>query len=140
MNSIRLIASLLALAAAFAPMTVLASSYALCIRETPARIAARTDPQAGPTYWAEFAAFGDQLKAAGILRSGSAFDTRAPSKTVKPGQPSGATALARPGADTFGGYFVIEVNSEAESLAWAARVPNTGGSVDVHLLLPMMAK
>jgi hypothetical protein len=117
-----------------------AASYALCIHESPAQIAARTDPQTGPAYWASFAAFADQLAAAGVMCGGSAFDTASPAKVLKSGDSVTAATMETSAAATFGGYFIIEVPTEADALVWAARVPNPGGHVTVRALLPMMAK
>jgi hypothetical protein len=140
MTSLRLLPGLLVLAALLAALPARAASYALCIHETPAQIAARTDPKTGPAYWASFATFADKLVAAGVMRGGSAFDTAAPAKIIKSGDAVTAATTEPSAAATFGGYFIIEVPTEADALAWAARVPNPGGHVTVRLLLPMMAK
>ncbi len=118
------------------------AEFQLQLFETPAELAKRGDTSAaGQAYWAAFAAYGESLKAAGILRGGAALQAgdEARSLRVRAGKsqvqrPPLAHPPARPG-----GYFVIDVDSLDTALAWAAKSPTaqTGGVVDVRAFYPV---
>jgi hypothetical protein len=138
-SSVARLALSLLLFVGLAAVAARAETFALTIYETPAAIAARTDPKAGPAYWEAFAAFGKTLQDAGVLRGGSAFFTgeRVQTVTIKAGQRTVKPGAHAPSHDELGGYFVIEVANLAEALAWAARAPNaTTGAVEVRPYYP----
>jgi hypothetical protein len=52
--------------------TAAAQPYVLVVRESPSEYAKRERTDAvGASYWTAYAAFGEQLRAAGVLRGGS---------------------------------------------------------------------
>lgn len=124
------------------PLSATAAEYQLQLFETPQELAKRSDPSpAGQAYWAAFAAYGEALKAAGILRGGAALRAGDEARSVRVtasrttvAAPRLAHAPARPG-----GYFVIDVDSLDTALAWAAKSPTaqTGGVVDVRPFYPV---
>lgn len=134
-----LVTALLSLAAA----GVQAAQYQIMIYETPAELAKRTDPgPAGKAYWDRFAAYGEQLKAAGILRGGAALHGANAARTVT--LDGGQVRVAeRPAAShrktELGGYFVIETGQLEDAVAWAAKAPSpaTGGAVEVRPFYPV---
>lgn len=100
----------------------LADPYTIFIYETPDSLALRTDPGAsGQAYWAGFAAYGDLLQAAGVLRGGAPLDVAA----------DGA-------APVLSGYFQIDVATPGAAAALAAQSPSlaTGGSAAAVAHLP----
>lgn len=124
------------------PLAAQAAEYQLQLFETPQELAKRSDPSpAGQAYWGAFAAYGEALKAAGILRGGAALRAgdEARSVRVRGGkvtttQPPVAHPPARPG-----GYFVIDVDSLDTAMAWAAKstTAQSGGVVDVRPFYPV---
>lgn len=112
-----------------------AAQFMLLVYETPAAQRARTDAAASHGYWGAFAAFGDSLQAAGVLRGGMVLREGAEARTVvvrdgATGVRSGAHARA---AEELGGWFVIEVATRDEAVRWAARVPAAlTGAVEVR--------
>lgn len=135
---------LLALAAA-AVLTILpaqAAPYTLFIYESGAQLALRPSADAaGAAYWAAYDAYGKQLEAAGILRGGSALTTGAPVAQVVAGETSRPETTFAVTPLALGGYFQIEVASDEEAIAWAARLPVADGVVEVRAgyLVPGMA-
>jgi hypothetical protein len=75
-------------------------------------------------YWA----LDGEMKEAGVLRAGEALHPIATAKSVR--RDGGAPLVTDgPFAETkeqLGGFYVIEVESEAEALEWAQRVPALG--------------
>jgi hypothetical protein len=100
--------TLMLLALAAAPVAATAAEYTIMIYERPAQIALRESrtPE-GAAYWAAFAAYGEQMTAAGIMRGGAALVTT-------PAQGLGAPS----------GHFLIEAPDLAAAEAWAARAPS----------------
>jgi hypothetical protein len=115
------VAFVIALIGAAAPAS--AEQFALFVYETPADFAARNDPAKAPAYWGGFAALGEEMRAAGIVRGGGPLAEPAQGATisVRDGQTTSASVEA--GAEALSGWFVIEVANRAEAEAWAARVP-----------------
>lgn len=108
------------------PVAAHAADYTITIYETPAELAKRTaQNDAGKAYWAAFADYGQALAKAGVLRGGAALAV-----------PANATA------DTLSGYFIIDVASDADAAAWAAKAPSVahGGRAIARLHLPMAGK
>ena len=75
-------------------------------------------------YWA----LDDELKAAGVHRGGEALHPLATAKSVRR---AGDETFVTDGPfaetkEVLGGFYLIEVGSEAEALEWAARIPALG--------------
>ncbi len=132
--------SLLALAALVvtASLPAQAAPYTLFIYEAPEQLALRpaTD-DAAAAYWAAYDVFGKELAAAGVLRGGSALTTGAPvslvmaAGTETPAAPYASSPLA------LGGYFQIDVPSDADAIAWASKMPAVGGVIEVRVGYPV---
>lgn len=106
-------------AALLLPVVADAAPYTLFVFEAPRELARRADPGPdGTAYWAEYAAFGTRLAAAGVLRGGSA---------IVP-----AAGLAD-GDSPLGGYFTLDTDDRAGAQRWAAEAPASrrGGRVVV---------
>ncbi len=84
---------------------------------------------------ADYAAYTDAMRKAGILVAGDRLqETRASKKVrVRDGK---AVVLDGPFTDTkeqLGGYYLIDVPSLAEAVSWAERCPSAAtGSIDVR--------
>jgi len=117
------------------------TQYTLFVYETKADFAARTDPDKAKAYWGAFAAFGGELKKAGVLAGGQVFEppvTAAATVTVRAGKTETARGTARDGDTQVGGYFVIEVATAEEAAKWAAKCPGAAtGAVEVRLNMDM---
>ena len=125
------------------------TQFMLLVYETPAAQRARTrtaDAAKSRAYWGAFAAFGDSLQAAGVLRGGMVLRDGAEARTVVV---RGGETRVRPGAharaaEELGGFFLIEVATREEAVRWAARVPAAlTGAVEVRPSYPapsMMAR
>lgn len=106
-------------AALLLPAVADAAPFTLFVFEAPRELARRADPGPdGAAYWAEYAAFGQRLAEAGVLRGGSA---------IVP-----AAGLAD-GDAPLGGYFTLEADDRAGAERWAAEAPanRRGGRVVV---------
>lgn len=82
--------------------------------------------------------YGAELESAGVLRGGAELKPAASARCVRfVGDAPGATtegpfAAAR---ESLGGFYLIEVDSMAEALRWAERMPcMQGGAVEVREL------
>ena len=132
----RLIALLIGLAGATA---LRAEAYTIFIYETDADFAARTDEKRGPAYWGTFAAYGEKLKAAGVLRGGAALH---PGKQAQTVQVRGGQRTVKAGAFakapiSLGGYFITDVPNLEAALSWAEQAPNAAtGAVEVRPAFP----
>jgi hypothetical protein len=116
-----------------------AESYTIFIFETDAALASRSDAARGPAYWAAFAAFGNQLKEAGVLRGGSALRASEEARTVvvRDGQTKVTNGAWAKAPLPLGGYFTIDVPTLAEAISWASRAPNfPAGVVEVRPAFP----
>lgn len=113
--------------------------YAILVYETPAEVAAREDPTRAGAYWAAYTSYSQALGAAGIARGGAGLQPAATATTVRLRE-GHRQVQDGPFADTkelLGGFFLIEVASLDEALAWAARCPAaTTGAVEVRPQLP----
>jgi hypothetical protein len=135
-SALRLAAWGLALAAASA---VRAEPYTILIYETAEDFAARTDAKRAPAYWAAFARYGEQLKAAGVRRGGAALQPGGQAHTVqvRAGQRAVTAGAFAKSPLHLGGYFSIDVPSLEAALGWAERAPNAAtGSVEVRPAFP----
>jgi hypothetical protein len=100
-----------------------AEQFALFVYETPADFAARNDPAKAPAYWGGFAALGEEMRAAGIVRGGGPLGEPALGATVSVRDGRTTSTAVAGGAEALSGWFVIDVADRAEAEAWAARVP-----------------
>jgi hypothetical protein len=115
-----------------------AAPYTLFIYETSDQLALRAaDQPATAAYWEAYDVFGKSLAAAGVLRGGSALTTGAPVSQVSAGDPVAATAPYAASALALGGYFQIEVPTEADAIAWARKMPVVDGVIEVRAGYPV---
>jgi hypothetical protein len=132
-------ASLLALALLAMAGKAKAEQFTLLIYETKADIAARTDKDKAPAYWAAYGGYAQALTAAGIPRGGTALPGNTGGKTVRA---SGQTDAPVAASDLeLGGYFIIEVADLTTALEWARKSPGIAtGAVEVkpHFVNPTM--
>ena len=114
--------------------------YAIITYETPAAVAARTDPAKAPAYWAAWNAYAGAIAAAGVMRGGAGLEPTSTATTVRV-RGDRRTVHDGPFAETkelLGGFFIIEVDNLDEALAWAARCPSSAdGSTEVRPVLRM---
>ena len=99
--------------------------YALVIYETADRFADRSDPARQGAYWSGWMAYSQAIAEAGIMRGGAPLQPPDTAATVRTGE--ARRVQDGPFADTkeqLGGFFLIEVASQEEALAWAARAPD----------------
>lgn len=118
------------------------AEYTILVWETPAAIAARTDPAAAEAYWGAFAKYGDELRTAGVLVGGNAVQPGETAATVRlrGGRREVGRGPAGGGTEVLGGYFVIRAPSPEAALEWAARCPAAAtGTVEVRPNVPLMA-
>ncbi len=114
-----------------------AAPFTLFVYESPAEQAKRGDAgPAGKAYWDAYAAFGKEAQAAGIMRGGSVLNPGATARVVagKGGVSEGAFA---PSKLELGGYFIIDVATLDDAVAWARKLPAAAtGAVEVRPALP----
>ncbi|EGF93486.1 YCII-related domain protein [Asticcacaulis biprosthecium C19] len=112
--------------------------YALIISETPEGFADRTNAQAGE-YWGGWTAYSRAIVESGIFAGGAGLE---PPETAARVVFDGASKTVQDGPypdarERLGGFFLVEVDSLDDALAWAKRCPITkGGSVEVRPVLP----
>jgi hypothetical protein len=96
-----------------------AATYALCIYASPSTMARREDPVSGPAYWQEFGRLNEAMKAAGVLRGGSALLAGDRLRTVRQEKGNVQVRLGAhlPSPLVFSGYFVGEVESDEAAVA-----------------------
>jgi hypothetical protein len=89
---------------------------------------------------AAYAAYGEQLRNAGVLKGSNRLRPIATAKTVRLANGK-SQVLDGPYAETkeqLGGYYLLDVADEAAALAWAAKCPGAGhGIVEVRPLWEM---
>ncbi len=95
-------------------------------------------PAEAEAVYAAHKAYGEAMAEAGVLRGGAELQPTATARTVRfaAGQ---ARTLDGPFAETkehLGGFYLIEVESLEEAIAWARRMPGMqgGGAVEVRPL------
>ncbi len=96
--------------------------YVLLIQIDEAAYAA-LDEETGKKLYAEHFAFMDEAKAAGVAIAYSAeLDTAGTARVVRPGGlvTDGPFAEAK---EQLGGFYVLDVPSIDEAVAWAAKIP-----------------
>ncbi len=112
--------------------------YALIIHEQPEEMAKRTSPEHAPAYWDAWYAYSQAVIDADIMRGGAGLETPDKATTVTLAE-GGHEVHDGPFADSkeqLGGFFLIEVDSLDDALAWAAKIPSPGGKVEVRPVLP----
>lgn len=115
-----------------------AAPYTLFIYESSEQLALRTGTDAASAdYWAAYDTFGKDLAAAGVLRGGSALTTGAPVSQVAAGAASDVTSSFAVSPMALGGYFQIDVATDADAIAWAQRMPVADGVVEVRAGFPV---
>lgn len=142
MRALPALAAALLLAAAPAFSAAKAEQFTLFIYESPADLAARTDPARAPAYWAAYGEFAGAMQQAGILRGGMALhgDAQGSVYTSRDGKPATAGGARAKAPDQLGGFFMIEVPDRAAALAWAAKAPRAAtGAVEVRPAFPAPA-
>ena len=128
----------LAAAAALSTLPTQAEPYTLLIYETEAQLGLRPgSSDATAAYWQAYDVFGKQLAAAGVLRGGSALTSGAPVALLAAGKPEDAATAYATAPLALGGYFQIDVPSDAEAIAWAGRMPVIDGVVEVRAGYPV---
>ncbi|HLL88618.1 MAG TPA: YciI family protein [Tepidisphaeraceae bacterium] len=112
--------------------------YALIVYENAVGFAARTNEDR-QTYWAAWTAYGKALGQAGVMAGGNALQGPGTATVVRV---AGERRQVQDGpfADSkeqLGGFFVIDVPSLDDALAWAERAPCTsmGGAIEVRPVL-----
>jgi hypothetical protein len=113
--------------------------FMLMFNETTQEMAKRDNPSHAPAYWGAWNAYIGALSAAGIVKSGNGLAPPRQATTVRLIEGK-RTVQDGPFADAkehLGGYFIIEVQSLEDALAWAARSPAaSGGYVEVRPVMP----
>lgn len=114
-----------------------AEPYTLFIYEDADQLALRpgTD-EASLAYWSAYDTFSKEMAAAGILRGGSALATAAPVALVTSASAEPSTSPYAQSTLALGGYFQIDVPTEADAIAWAQKLPVGGGVVEVRAGYP----
>lgn len=109
------------------------ATFTLFVRESPERLALRSDPNGAEAYWSAFAAYGEALQQAGVMVGGSAVELPGAGMLVRTRSGAVAREPAPSAGETLGGYFVIEAKDLAAAVAWAERCPAVlHGSVEVR--------
>lgn len=99
---------------------------------------AKLSPDEMKAAMAGYAAYNKELGASGIMRHGEQLK---PSRTAKTLRMAGGKVATTDGPfaeskEQLGGYYVIEVATEAEALHWASKCPALhGGSIEVRELI-----
>ena len=91
-------------------------------------------------YWPAWQAYSAALREAGVLVGGNALD--APETAIRVrlenGRPRIEDGPFAEGREQLGGYYILEVPSLDEALAWAARAPcAASGGVEIRPVLIM---
>ncbi|MEM9374001.1 MAG: YciI family protein [Planctomycetota bacterium] len=110
--------------------------YALIINEQPQEMSKRTGPDA-PAYWAAWSAYSAAINEAGVATGGAGLETPDSATTVVL-DGSSPTVHDGPYADSkeqLGGFYLIDVPSLDDAIAWAARIPSPGGKIEIRPLI-----
>ncbi len=112
--------------------------YAILIYSDEKKWASMPPAQAAQVL-ESYMAYSSALRAAGKLVNGEELNTISSAKTLR--VHDGKTSIADgPYADTkeqLGGLYLIEVETEAEALAWAARCPGAlHGAIELRPVIP----
>lgn len=116
------------------PTRAQAQEFTILIYESEFDLAARIDPARSEAYWAKYNAFAGELAQAGVLRGGTAL-SESDALTVNA---AGVRPIARSLRGTrTGGYFVIDVPTVEDAVAWARKAPlGRGGAAEVRAHRP----
>ncbi len=110
--------------------------YALLITGDEA-VMNREPPPGGAPISPEFVAYTEALIKAGVLRGGERLKSTRSARRVRV-RDGKAVVLDGPYSDTreqLGGFFIIDVPTEAEALAWAEKCPAAKeGTVEVRAI------
>ncbi len=118
----RTLIALTAGATLIAPAVARADDFTILIYESSAELALRTDEgTAGKAYWADYAAYGETLAKAGVIRGGAALVA---ARGAKGPQLSGYFTIAAPD------------RAAAEALAKAAPANRRGGRAELRANYP----
>jgi hypothetical protein len=122
------------------PAATAGKQFAIMVHETPAEFARRTDPgEGGRAYWAAWGGYFASMRAAGVDRGGVPLQGPQTARvvTVRDGKVVADAPPATGDKPAVSGYFVIEVASMEEAVAWAAKAPNAATSpVEVRPAFP----
>lgn len=114
--------------------------YLLMATETADAFDARTDPDRAGPYWQAWDEYITALASSGVMTAAAGLQGPDVATTVRV-QAGERLVHDGPFADTkehLGGYFVVDVETLDEALAWAERCPSaTYASVEVRPFLPM---
>lgn len=109
---------------------VQAAPFTLLIYEDPAQLELRPGTDAAAeAYWSAYDVYGKDLAAAGVLRGGSALDTTGAVTLVSADAANASTSVYAGAEMALGGYFQIDVATEADAVAWARKAPLGGRSL-----------
>lgn len=109
-----------------------ANQYAIAVYETPAEFALRTDTTAkGADYWKAWGGYHKAMLDAGIMRGGMPLQPGPKVRQVqlRAGQVKVKEGPLAAGEPVLSGFFLIEVESLDQAIAWAAKAPNASTSV-----------
>jgi hypothetical protein len=94
-----------------------------------------SNPEAQKQMYAAFKKYGEDMRAAGVLRGGAELKPTSTATTVRV-KDGKTVASDGPFAETkeqLGGYYTIDVPNLDEAVKWAARCPAAqGGSIEVR--------
>ncbi len=117
-----------------------AEPYTLLVFENATERAKRVDTgEVGAAYWDGYAAFAAEAQSAGILRGGTVLhaDEKTLSLSLQDGNSRRAEAMDANAPLKLGGFFKIDVASEDEALAWAAKLPAArSGRIEIRADYP----
>lgn len=113
--------------------------YAIIVYETADDFAAREDQRA-PDYWGGYGAYAQAMQAAGVAAGGAGLKPSHAATTVRL-RGGSRQVVDGPYSDIkeqLGGFFLIDVPTLDEALAWAEKCPSAKtGSVEVRPLFEM---
>lgn len=116
--------------------------YLLMANEGADDFAARSDPERSEAYWSSWTDFIGALGAAGVMIAAGGLESPDVATTIRV-RSGRRTVEDGPFADSkehLGGYFLIDVPTVDDALAWAERCPSaSSSSVEVRPMLPPMS-
>jgi hypothetical protein len=100
-------------------------NYTILVYETPASIAARTDPRQKDAYWGAYRAYTKALQDAGVMIGGAGLQAADTATTVRM---TDAKRHVQDGPysetkEQLGGFYMIDVPDLDKAIEWAARCP-----------------
>lgn len=100
-------------------------TFTILVNEDSRGFDLRTAAQGSAEYWGAFAAYGQQLAAAGAMAGGSAVEPPALGRAVmvRNGKTISTPLEIPPGQTRVGGYFIIRAKNLDEAIALAAKCP-----------------